>query len=368
MTAKKAPRKDTAATSTADKRDPAKVEQYKEAIVRLGRLQPGTPEYQRNADIVKAIGTEYGLSWQDKIKTAPAASDPASVQPDPGAVPPQGETVKPDGQIDQDAANARLEAQRQKDREDQFKLDNPDEVDEYGNTVTYKMGPDGKPIRTVTLGDTAKRFRDLATSAADGYDPETDRQKAQDATYGTLTKYYDRDMARENEDAKQEMANRGIPYDPAAAQDPNSKNLYGRTIGGIAEKYRGLKDNAAQQAVLSGNDAFRTTSAARDSFIQTATAGANSYGADFKGYVNNVTSKSGDDSLALLSMTAEQYARLRGVSVQEAQTKIDEARLKEQERANKASEGIARAAAARSGGGGGGGGGGSGSGGFEIQG
>jgi hypothetical protein len=267
--------------------------------------------------------------------------------------------LTPDGQVDRAAEEERLKALRDEDTLRQFKLDNPDQTDEFGNTITYSLGPDGKVIRTVKAGETAEKFRKLALAAAEGYDPAADRAKAEEATYGTLTKYYDRDMSRENEAAKQELANRGIPYDPAAAQDSNSANLYGRTIGGISEKYRSLKDDASRQAILAGNEAFRTTASARDSFIKTASEGANTFGADFRDYINNVRAQTGDDTIALLSLTAEQYAKLKGISVEEAAAAknraLEEEKLKEAKRANRAAEDIQRAAAARSGGGGGGG-------------
>ena len=366
--------KKPAAAPAAPTRDPAKVQRYKEAIVRLGKLQPGAPEYQKNADIVQSIGTEYGLQWQDKVKTAPApvVNPGQPVIPGQQLVPQQSDTMSPEGAVNQNEAAARLEAQRRKDAEDQFKRDNPDEVDEYGNTVTYTMGPDGKAVRTVKQGETAQKFSKMALAAAEGYDPAADRAKAEEATYGTLTKYYDRDMAKEQEDAKQELANRGIPYDPAAAQDPNTKNLYGRTVGGITQRYQGLRDTAQQQAVLSGNEAFRTTSTARDSLLNSLMTGSNTYGSDFKNYVNNTIAKSGDDSITLLSMSADQYAKLRGISVQEAQAKIDNARedekLKEVIRANKAGEKLTQAQINKPTGGGGGGSGSSGQGGFELPG
>jgi hypothetical protein len=273
----------------------------------------------------------------------------------------QSDTVNPDGTINPDAAADRVADAREVDAATQFKLDNPDQTDEFGNTVTYTMGPDGKPIRTVKQGETATRFRELALAAAQGWNPDEDRRRAEEATYGTLTKYYDRDQAREMEEQKQELANRGIPYDPTAAQDPNSKNLYGRTIGGISEKFRGLKDTAAQQSVLSGNAAFQTTTAAKQAYLDGVMKGSNLYGSDFRDYVNTVQAKSGDDTLTLMSMSADQIAKMRGISLAEAEAlrndALEKAKLKEQTRANKAAERLSAQQIAKSGGGGGGGGG-----------
>lgn len=259
-----------------------------------------------------------------------------------GVTPPLSESLGPDGNIDLNNAAATQEETRKADEDAQFKLDHPDETDQYGNTVSYSRNPDGSVKRTITQGDTAKKFTELATAAASSFHGDEDRKSAEDATYSTLTQYYDRDQAREMEDQKQELANRGIPYDPAAAQDPNSKNLYGRTIGGISQKWQGLKDDASQKAVVAGNQAYATTSAARDSFLTAVTSGANTFGNDFGEYVNRIQKQTGNDDLALLSMSAEQYARLRGLSLSEAQSKRDDA--------------TRRAAIAKSGSGGGGGG------------
>jgi len=330
------------------------------------------------AEIDKRGGPDEAPGYAARLEQLKATAGAPGVPPDvtvdgPRVTQPppdQDDTLGPDGNIDQNASFARLEALRKIDEEKQFRRDNPDETDEYGNTVSYYKDANGIIQRKITQGETAKTFTRLATQAADSFNRENDRKAAEDATYGTLTKYYDRDRSRELEEQKQELAERGIPYDPAAAQDVNSKNLYGRTIGGIDQKYTGMKDDASRQAILAGNQAYATTSSARDSFLTAVTNGANTFGSNFKQFVNTVNSHLGDDSLGILSMSVEQLAQNRGISLQEAESVRNDAlslkTLKEQTRSNKAGERIATKIANKPTGGGGGGGSSDSAGGFEL--
>lgn len=201
----------------------------------------------------------------------------------------------------------------------------PDETDQYGNTIHYTLDANGHVQRTITQGEQAKKFSQMALDAASNFHGDEDRQKAQDATYGTLTKYYDRDMARERETAQQELANRGIPFDPAAEQDPNTSNLYGKTLGAIGQKYQGLKDTASQQSILSGNQAYQTDVDARDKMFRDAAAGSALYGGNYGEYQNNVAQNLSDDDIAVLSMSADQYAKSRQMSLEDAIAKRDDA-------------------------------------------
>ena len=183
-------------------------------------------------------------------------------------------------------------------------------TDQYGNKRTIKIDPvTGATTVIDEAGGTANTFKDLATAAASTFNGAADRTRAEEATYNTLTKYYDRDQAREMEAQKQELAQRGIPYDPAAAQDPNSKNLYGRTIGGISEKYRGLKDTASQQAIISGNQAYATDSAARDSFINAVTNGAGVFDGSFAPFQGT----SGQDTRDLIALSSDAFIKKYGI-------------------------------------------------------
>ena len=219
------------------------------------------------------------------------------------------------GTVDPSKAVEVVKGQRAEDVNNQFQLDHPMRMtDQNGNVRVITRDPTtGEITVTDELGGTAKKFKDLADAAAQTWNNDTTRQNAESATYGTLTKYYDRDKAKEMEDAKQELANRGIPYDPAAAQDPNTKNLYGRTVGGIDQKYQGLKDTASQQAVLSGNQAYATNVAAQQAFLNAATSGASQFSGSWSPYQNNIDAGSTDDAKDMLALSAQQYMQKYGI-------------------------------------------------------
>lgn len=103
-----------------------------------------------------------------------------------------------------------------------------------------------------------------------------DIEKARTGFYNYATRDFATNKTRELEDQKQELANRGIPYDPAAAQDPNSQNLYGRTIGGINRRYDDMyaqaSDRAYSAALDQGTQAYNAAVGAagqsNDSFLK----------------------------------------------------------------------------------------------------
>ena len=74
-------------------------------------------------------------------------------------------------------------------------------------------------------------------------------------------------QARDLEEAKQEAANRGLPYDPS-----NRESAYGRAIGGVTDRYDDLYKTATNQAYLAANDAYATQGGLAnqgfDSFMQ----------------------------------------------------------------------------------------------------
>lgn len=265
-------------------------------------------------------------------------------------IPTLGDAVDPkSGTVDPDKAADVIDEQKKEDVEEQFKLDHPLKmVDQYGNVRIITRDPNtGEITITDELGGTAKTFKDLAEAAAGTFQGDVSRAAAEEATYGTLTKYYDRDQAREMEAVKQEMAERGIPYDPAAAMDPSSKNLYGRTVGAVDQKYRALKDDAGRQAVLAGNQAYATDAAARDSFLNAVMSGAGQFSGSWGPYKNNIDATKTQEMMDLLNLSAEAYMAKYGI---DQDTYIKKKALAQQ----------------NSGGGGGGGGSASGGGGFEI--
>ncbi len=227
-----------------------------------------------------------------------------------------GEVVDPKtGTVDPAKGAEVLIDQKKDDVDTQFKLNQPMRMtDQNGNVRLITRDPEtGEVTITDELGGTAKKFKDLAEAAAQTWQSQTTRKNAEEATYGTLTKYYDRDQSREMEDAKQELANRGIPYDPAAAQDPNSKNLYGKTIGGIGQKYQGLKDTASQQAVLSGNAAYATDVGAQKAFMDSVMSGAAQFSGSWSPYQNTIDAGSTDDVSDMIKLSAQQYMAKYGI-------------------------------------------------------
>lgn len=183
-------------------------------------------------------------------------------------------------------------------------------TDQNGNTRTIHTDPTtGAVTITDGKGGTAQTFTDLATAAASTFNGTQDRQNAYNADFTNRTQYLDRNKARDTTAAQQDLANRGIPYDPAAAQDPNTNNLYGKTLGAINENYAGQYSDAANQATLSGNAAYATDSAARDSFINAATTGATTFGGQFQPY----QSTSGTDTQNILNMSLQDIMSKYGI-------------------------------------------------------
>lgn len=67
---------------------PQAVIRYQEAANRLKGLQKGTPEYERNAQILQGIGNKFGFRWQDQLG---ADWKPTVAQP----TPPPGDSTQP---------------------------------------------------------------------------------------------------------------------------------------------------------------------------------------------------------------------------------------------------------------------------------
>lgn len=93
-----------------------------------------------------------------------------------------------------------------------------------------------------------------------------DINKVRDANYQYLSRDFAANKQQEMENAKQELANRGIPFDP----NPNS--LYGRTMKQLEQKYGDLDMQARQQAIIGGDQTFSTqvgaAKTANDAFYQ----------------------------------------------------------------------------------------------------
>jgi len=175
-------------------------------------------------------------------------------------------------------------------------------------------------------------------------DLEAYRQQNQESLYNEETKYLDRNRSRQLEEKKQELANRGIPYNPAEEFNPNSKDLYGRTIGAINENYATEQRSALDRA-RAGADARMATQAqvnqsARDSFINSAVG-------QYQSQLDSLST--GND---LLNSLITEYGMTRDEALAKMKMKSDER--------------IAKYRTAASGGGGGSSSGGSSGGGFEM--
>lgn len=226
-----------------------------------------------------------------------------------------GDAVNNKGTVNPDKASDAIGNQIEEDVTNQFKLDHPMRmVDQYGNVRIVSRDPvTGEVTVTDEVGGTAQTFKDLATAAAQTFNGDVSRQRAEEATYNTLTRYMDRDKAREVEAAQQEMADRGIPYNPAAAYDPNTDDLYGKTLGTINQRYDALRSDASQQAILSGNQAYQTDASARDSFINAALAGANQFQGSWTPYQNQIDATQADTQMDILKLSADQYMTKYGI-------------------------------------------------------
>lgn len=161
------------------------------------------------------------------------------------------------------------------------------ETGETGQFVDPSLGRGGVPDPgTVGVGDTAttadnflegifQNFQPLdlanAPKVLTDNDLAASRQSAYQSIYDLSTKNLQRNKERDLEAQKQELAERGIPYDPA-----NPDSLYGKTVGSINERYDQLYSDAENQANL-GADARLTAqvnanSAASNAFLQNAMA------------------------------------------------------------------------------------------------
>ncbi len=107
-------------------------------------------------------------------------------------------------------------------------------------------------------------LNDIKTpTAADAF------QKAYDANYATMTKDLQKNKSFDLEQQKQELANRGIPYDPS---DPTS--LYGRTVQGVNSRYDALDQEAKNASILTGNNSLATQAGIDDAAAKNALAAA----------------------------------------------------------------------------------------------
>lgn len=140
-------------------------------------------------------------------------------------------------------------------------------------------------------------------------DITTQRKQIYDASYADQTKNLDRDQARQLEQQKQELADRGIPYTPG---DPNSG--YGKAIQGINEQFQGYRQTAENNAQLTADQRLSTlvtaNKEASDQFLQSALA-------RFNARLNSAATATN-----ALDVLMKKY----GLTQQAAQAKLDRAK------------------------------------------
>lgn len=155
-----------------------------------------------------------------------------------------------------------------------------------------------------------------APKAFDPNDPYW--QKIYNDTYNNqddlITEHYGAQKAKDLEDAKQDLADRGIPF-TSDVGNPDSTNAYDRTLGNVDLKYTGLYNDASKQAQIAAQGVYGTqgqlANQANDQYIQHITGLSN---ADFLVY------KQGEDYKAQLAAINKSKSGGGGSSGSSAQT------------------------------------------------
>ena len=167
------------------------------------------------------------------------------------------------------------------------------EGDISGNTKqSFVAGYNGNPIGDISLTGAPQIYG--------AQDLQGDANAARAGAYSYITQDYATQKQQEMENAKQELAQRGIPLDPS----PDS--LYGRTLSQIDKKYQGLDDQAKNQAYGLGNDTMQTQSTvssnAYNAFLSGAQAVSN---AELQNYGITQNSSDAEKQLAMQKIIAD---------------------------------------------------------------
>lgn len=231
-----------------------------------------------------ALAAELRKKNDKKAKTGGSGK----VKPDTGLAYPGLGVDKETGQISPQKAIGDVIPGLEDDFETNFRTNNPNQEDVYGNRRNISRDEEGN----VTIGDKAGGAfggsMDAFLKSLQGFsqngpldlsgapqilqtgDVRQESERAADANYNYITKNYGKQKAQEMESAKQELANRGIPMDP----DPNS--LYGKTLREIDNKYQEMDDQAKNQGITKSNETLGALiggqGIARDSFVSGAMA------------------------------------------------------------------------------------------------
>lgn len=262
------------------------------------------------AEIKKRGGKESAPGYvkrleavESQIRSARGGKPAAASQPLP---------VGKNGRINPVAAPKQVYESELDDTAKTFDMMNPSYTDLGGNTRNVTRNPDGTVsvnesrgaggaafdafMRTALGGVSAPNF-DGAPGILTDNDLMATRQGAFDTLYSQGTKNLDRNKAREREDLQQELANRGIPYEPGA--DPE-KSAYARAMRDLDERYDARYDDA-ELAANAGADARLSTlsginATARDAFMNSALAKSN-WGLDAAGKAAGTMSTAYSSSL-----------------------------------------------------------------------
>lgn len=192
-----------------------------------------------------------------KLKNQPVApeADPTTGEPvtDPGMT--QPEVPLTGGGL----------SQRQQARLDYLLKNRPNDPQVATLRALQAKGGDGGASDDLFPDDTTKDGTGSTTADPDDIfdklmetpnfdDLQGNISSARQGMYKSLTRDFETNKRNDMEAAKQEMANRGIPFSPDTVYDANTTDLYGRTIGGIDRGYKDREMQAWVEADKYAND------------------------------------------------------------------------------------------------------------------
>lgn len=252
--------------------------------------------------IVKSKGTGAAANWakNQQAKIAGVKSPQNIVQPQKPVN--HAGDINPDGSINYDKSASNIVSQAEQDYAKTFRTNNPDETDQYGNTRHYSMNADGTVSVTDSQGKVLTDATNNLNAAVGGYKPidlsagphvltgsdlADQHQKDYDAVYGNETQYLDKQRTADLDAKKQELAQRGIVYDPAA-EDPNSQTGYGKALRGITQSYDQKYHTAANDAQLTSDTNQASTISASSDAYRTWLAGQTSANDESRGNISDL--------------------------------------------------------------------------------
>lgn len=207
-----------------------------------------------------AKGAALAKTLQQKKAASAATRTPGTVTPPPPTVTPTPAPtnlgIAANGTIDPTKATKEVINTVNQDTSRNFEMNNPTtQTDALGNTQNIGFDPlTGKTSVTQSAGGALGGANTAFTTATNDFtaNGQTGRQNATNAAFAYLSKNFASDKAKDLENAKQELAQRGIPI------DPNPQSLWSQTMQGIDRKYQDLTDQANNQAITAGNQNYQT--------------------------------------------------------------------------------------------------------------